>query len=105
MRLLVDAGVIEVSADGTGQVVHEARLGALALPTTIQGLVQARLDRLDPEARGVLERAAVVGKTFWEGAVERLRRAGAPSTAEIMSSLSDRRLVRARDVSTFPGER
>src|SRR5690349_25100863 len=101
MRLLVDAGVIEVSADGTGQVVHEARLGALALPTTIQGLVQARLDRLDPEARAVLERAAVVGKTFWEGAVERLRSAGAPSLAGIIAGLRDRRLVHVRDASTF----
>lgn len=104
MRLLVDAGVIEVR-EGGEQVVHEARLGALALPTTVQGLVQARLDRLDPAARAVLERAAVVGKTFWDGAVDQLRQGDGPRTADVISSLRERQLVRARDATTFPGER
>ena len=105
MRLLVDIGVIEVREGGTEQILHEAGLGTLALPATIQGLVQARLDRLDPEARAVLERAAIVGKTFWDGAVEQLRQGDGPKTAEVIGSLRERQLVRARDASTFPGER
>jgi tetratricopeptide (TPR) repeat protein len=42
------------------------------LPPTIQALLAARLDRLDPFNRHVLERAAVVGKEFWPGAVAAL---------------------------------
>ena len=73
LQLLIDAGAIDTS--GEPWEVREAELGALSLPPTVQGLVQARLDRLDPEARGVLALASVVGRTFWEGAVDRLRQA------------------------------
>jgi class 3 adenylate cyclase/tetratricopeptide (TPR) repeat protein len=38
--------------------------GRLVVPPTIQALLAARLDRLDPINRAVLERASVVGKEF-----------------------------------------
>ncbi|AUX39693.1 protein kinase [Sorangium cellulosum] len=108
LHLLVDAGVIETPPKGPWRVRAE-RLGALSLPATVQGIVQARLDRLDPEALDLLERAAVVGRTFWEGTVDRLRREGGrtptESTAELLERLRDRELVRAREPSKFPGER
>ena len=40
-----------------------------AVPATIEALLASRLDRLDPDERAVLERAAVVGREFWRGAV------------------------------------
>ncbi len=39
------------------------------VPPTIQALLAARLDQLEPLERSVLERAALVGKEFWRGAV------------------------------------
>ncbi|MEA2009020.1 MAG: AAA family ATPase, partial [Chloroflexota bacterium] len=39
------------------------------LPQSLQLLLQARLDALTPEARGVALLAAVVGRVFWRGAV------------------------------------
>ncbi|HEU5490978.1 MAG TPA: BTAD domain-containing putative transcriptional regulator [Gaiellaceae bacterium] len=42
----------------------EGGLGADRLPETIQALLAARLDRLGPGERAVLERGAVVGKEF-----------------------------------------
>ena len=42
------------------------------VPPTIQALLAARLDRHEPLERAVLERAAVVGKEFWRGAVMEL---------------------------------
>jgi tetratricopeptide (TPR) repeat protein len=39
------------------------------VPPTIQALLAARLDRLEPLERSVLERSSVVGKEFWRGAV------------------------------------
>jgi class 3 adenylate cyclase len=40
-----------------------------AVPATIESLLASRLDRLDHDERAVLERAAVVGREFWRGAV------------------------------------
>jgi class 3 adenylate cyclase len=43
-----------------------------AVPATIEALLASRLDRLDPDERAVLERASVVGREFWRGAVAAL---------------------------------
>jgi DNA-binding SARP family transcriptional activator len=51
-------------------VVEEgASLEEVAVPPTIHLLLEARLDRLDPGVRAVVERASVVGKEFWSDAV------------------------------------
>jgi class 3 adenylate cyclase len=42
------------------------------MPPTIEALLASRLDRLDPGERSVLERASVVGRDFWRGAVASL---------------------------------
>ena len=39
------------------------------LPDTVQGLLAARLDSLEPAERTLVQHAAVVGRTFWEGAL------------------------------------
>jgi tetratricopeptide (TPR) repeat protein len=44
----------------------------LAIPPTIHALLAARLDRLSPDERAVIERASVVGKEFWRSAVAEL---------------------------------
>jgi ABC-type transport system substrate-binding protein/class 3 adenylate cyclase len=44
----------------------------LAVPALVQGALQARLDRLDPETREVLSIAAVIGRTFGVQLLERL---------------------------------
>src|SRR5215211_1168086 len=43
-----------------------------ALPPTLDALLTSRLDLLDPAERAVLERAAVIGREFWHGAVVEL---------------------------------
>ena len=109
LHLLVDAGVIEARGD-EAWVFREERLGALALPANIQGIVQSRLDRLKPELREALAQAAVVGRTFWEGSLQHLRQATpnaapGPSANALMHELRDRQLIRVRDRATLPGER
>ena len=39
------------------------------LPESIQGIVAARLDSLPPEEKELLQRAAVIGRVFWLGAL------------------------------------
>ena len=46
--------------------------GAEQIPNTVQALIAARIDRLTPEARTVLQRASVIGRTFWAAAIVHL---------------------------------
>ena len=46
--------------------------GKLAIPPTIQALLAARIDRLEPEERAVIERASIEGRMFHRGAVAEL---------------------------------
>ena len=46
--------------------------GELVVPPTLQALLAARIDRLEPAERAVLERAAVEGRRFHRGAVAEL---------------------------------
>ena len=76
----------------------------LVSPPTIEALLSARLDRLETEERGAVERAAVVGKVFWWGAVAELT---APQNeAAVGSSLQTlvRREFVVPEPSTFAGE-
>jgi DNA-binding SARP family transcriptional activator len=77
---------------------------SLAVPPTIQALLAARLDRLDPEERAVLERASVVGTEFWRGAVVDLTPADArDSIGERLEALSRRELI-GPAASPLPGD-
>ncbi len=53
-------------------MVAESPNGDVVVPPTIQALLAARLDLLDPSERGVLERGAIEGKIFHRGGVEAL---------------------------------
>jgi len=89
------------------ELVAAASEGAAAadseLPTTIRELVSARLDALPAEERDVLLDAAVVGKVFWRGAVERM--ASDPGTLfAALDSLEARDLIRREPLSWIEGE-
>jgi class 3 adenylate cyclase/ATP/maltotriose-dependent transcriptional regulator MalT len=42
------------------------------IPDTIQALIAARIDRLPRGEKAVLQRAAAIGRVFWEGAITQL---------------------------------
>jgi len=44
----------------------------LVIPPTIQALLAARIDRLEPKERAVIERASIEGRTFHRGSVQEL---------------------------------
>jgi class 3 adenylate cyclase/tetratricopeptide (TPR) repeat protein len=46
------------------------------IPTSVQGLISSRLDRLEPKEKQLAHHASVIGAVFWAGAVARL---GAPA--------------------------
>jgi class 3 adenylate cyclase/tetratricopeptide (TPR) repeat protein len=53
-------------------MVREQGGGEVSVPPTIQALLQARIDSLEPDARVVLECGAVEGEVFHRGAVAEL---------------------------------
>jgi class 3 adenylate cyclase len=53
-------------------LLREAHGVGVSVPATIQSLLAARLDQLDPAERVVLERGAVEGRVFHRGAVQTL---------------------------------
>jgi class 3 adenylate cyclase/tetratricopeptide (TPR) repeat protein len=66
LRMLADDGILQ-RTNGSWTVTGDP--STLAIPPTISALVSARLDRLEREERAVIERAAVIGRVFWWGAV------------------------------------
>ncbi|CAN5561872.1 hypothetical protein BH20CHL7_BH20CHL7_05910 [soil metagenome] len=61
IRILVDRGAIE-RRDGRWVATRTVESGEI--PETLHGLLLARIDRLDPEAREVLRVASVIGRRF-----------------------------------------
>jgi len=70
IKVLIEDGVITVGPQRW--YVQRDLLMQVKIPPTLTALLQARLDRLQPDERIVLQQAAIVGKIFWEGAVESL---------------------------------
>jgi tetratricopeptide (TPR) repeat protein len=70
VKWLVEVGVIDTA--GPSWQVRTERLTALDVPPTLRAVLQARVDALDERERAVLQRAAVVGRVFWVGAVRAL---------------------------------
>jgi class 3 adenylate cyclase/tetratricopeptide (TPR) repeat protein len=73
------------------------------LPTTIRGLLAARLDALPAAERALLLDAAVVGKTFWRGALERIS-GGSENTSELLGALERRDLIVRETGSMIEGQ-
>jgi tetratricopeptide (TPR) repeat protein len=67
--MLVDDGLLQW--DG-GQWVAVGDVSEVTVPPTVQSLIAARLDRLGPDERSVIERGSVEGKLFHMGSVTAL---------------------------------
>jgi len=72
IRLLLESGVVE-RTPGTWKV-HLDRLDVARFPQTQDDVVRARLAALNDQERSVLQKAAVIGDTFWFGALTMLQR-------------------------------
>ena len=101
VRLLLDGGYL-VPADRGLQV--EAHAG-LPLPETVHAVLAARLDTLSAEQKAVLCGAAVLGETFWSGAVAAVTDLETVAVEAALGTLIERELVRPAVASTVEGER
>ncbi len=84
---LVRAALVDPDAETLGRVIdhaegnpfhleelirHVAERGSTTLPDSVLAIPEARLARLDPEARRFLRIASIFGETFWEPGVAAL---------------------------------
>ena len=101
LKMLIDERVL-AKEDGRWTLTRE--LQDVSIPPTIHALVAARLDRLGPQEQAVTQRASVIGKTFWWGAVSHLSpETHRPRVGHHLQTLSRKELVMP-DVSSFAGE-
>jgi class 3 adenylate cyclase/tetratricopeptide (TPR) repeat protein len=83
-------------------LVRDSGGADVAVPPTIQALLAARLDQLDPSERNVLERGSVEGRVFHQGAVQALSN-GEPQVSQNLLALVRKELVRP-DKSQLRGD-
>jgi len=97
VRMLLDDGVIAV--DGEHWRLVPGRLGATRIPTTLVGVLQARLDALPAADRQALQQASILGYVFWDDALRALD----PRAPAAVPALQGKALIRQRDSSAFEG--
>jgi predicted ATPase len=76
VRYLHETGVLQPADGGKRWTVDETAFFDLDIPDTLHGVANARLQALAPIERAVLQRAAVVGPSFWFGTMVMLQRLG-----------------------------
>ena len=105
IKILIEDGVIQTGDDRWE--VRTDRLAQVRVPGTLTGLLQARLDSLSPDERTILQRAAVVGRIFWDSAVRTLEAADSVpiDAGRALAVLAKRELIYLREETAFAGSR
>jgi len=86
------------------RMLLEGSTPGAAIPDTVQAVLTARIDRLLPVERRVLQAAAVVGRAFWPSAVAQLTGLAPGEVAAALDGLADKELVARRTASAMAGE-
>ncbi|MEX1357721.1 MAG: AAA family ATPase, partial [Gaiellaceae bacterium] len=86
----------------TVRMLAEGGDGRARIPDTLQALIAARIDGLPPAEKALLQRASVIGRIFWRGALVHV------SGDDVEAALEDlalREFVLREERSTISGER
>jgi class 3 adenylate cyclase/tetratricopeptide (TPR) repeat protein len=75
------------------RLAEEGGTRAAELPDTVQGLLAARLDSLAPFERQLVAHAAVVGRTFWEGALAPVAAAEGGDLQAALATLREKDII------------
>jgi tetratricopeptide (TPR) repeat protein len=75
------------------------------LPDTVQGVLAARLDALEPFERRLVQQAAVVGRTFWEGSLASVAEAEGQDLSRALVALQDKDILAPGAEGRLAGER
>ncbi len=102
--LLARAGGNPLYAEEFVRMVAERGDAEGVLPQSVQGIIAARLDLLEPAEKELLQDAAVVGKVFWLGAVAALGGRERWAVEQALHALERRELVVRERRSSVAGE-
>ena len=91
---LIEDGTLE-AANGSWRLANKE--SELHVPETVQGVLAARIDRLEPELKNVLQHAAIIGRTFWQELLSSLMQQSVDSH---LTRLSDQEFVQRRGRDT-----
>ncbi len=100
VRLLRDRDLLE----RTGSTWRLRDGAVVPFPDSVQALIAARLDTLEPDAKSLLADAAVIGKVFWAGAVATMGDRDPQTATATLRELSRKELVRPSRQSSMEGE-
>jgi class 3 adenylate cyclase/tetratricopeptide (TPR) repeat protein len=75
------------------------------LPETVQAVLAARLDALEPFERRLVQQASVVGRTFWEGSLAGLAQAEGRDLNRALRSLQQKDILAPGAEGRLAGER
>ncbi len=101
IHMLMLQGVL-AQDDETGAWRQTRSVSSLDMPDSLQGLVLARIDRLTPVERRVLQLAAVIGMTFWQNVLDDLV-GSAEQVREALTGLQRAQLIQERAPVTGVG--
>jgi len=99
VRTLADRGMLSKDADG---FVPLGDLGDLKVPATLSSLLEARLDSLEPEERGVVKAMAVFGNSFPRASVMALSSVDESHLDEVLVSLVQKGVLTIRSDPLSP---
>src|SRR5688500_15281913 len=85
-------------------LAEEGQIETAQLPGTVQALLAARLDSLEPHERQLVQQASVVGRTFWEGSLAGVAREAGFDLDHALTSLQEKDLVIPSMGSQLAGE-
>ena len=106
IKMLIEDGLI-VKGEGQWRL-DLTRLSEVRVPSTLNGVLQARLDRLPPEERTIIQQASVVGRLFWDRAVAHINEFSSQKLEQTrvlstLSALRGREMVFQRETTAFAG--
>jgi class 3 adenylate cyclase/tetratricopeptide (TPR) repeat protein len=103
VQSLIEIGVLVKDDQGEGESNWKAArvVDEITIPDTVQALLQARIDRLDENTRQTLQKAAVIGRTFYYRVLKAISENGvvlAKSIAELEKAGLIREAARQNEV-------
>jgi class 3 adenylate cyclase/predicted ATPase len=87
------------------RIAEEGSMEAAELPDTVQSVLAARLDALEPFERRLVQQASVVGRTFWEGSLVPLALAEGRDLDRALVSLQEKDILTPGAGGRLAGER
>jgi class 3 adenylate cyclase/tetratricopeptide (TPR) repeat protein len=99
LRSLIDAGLVMLEGE---RAVATGEIREIDIPGTLQGVIAARIDRLEAEKKTTLQTASVIGRVFQERVLAQLTAEAMAEQAlhDALGELRRREFVRLRDSTT-----